>query len=137
MQRTKLPKIYAELLYDLTHKVDDQAVPEITERFVALIKKKQPNDAFWNKVLTTFSSIYNTHEGIVEAHVTLRSQPTPEEKKELISFIEALYKDKKIALIEHIDPKVLGGVQIQIEDRLFDFTVRNSLRSLEKQLTHN
>lgn len=137
MQRTKLPKVYAELLYDLTHAADDQAVPEITERFVSLVKKKRPSDAFWNKILTTFTNIYNVREGIVEAHVTLRSQPTAEEREELLAFVKALYKDKKISLVEHIDPKVIGGVEVQIEDRLFDFTVRNSLRSLEKQLTHN
>ena len=137
MQRTKLPKIYAELLYDITKDVDDQAVPEIIERFVQLVKKRRPSDTFWQKVTASFYKLYQTREGIVEAHVTLRSEPSKEESEEILHFVEELYSDKQISIIEHIDTKVLGGVQIQIEDRLFDFTIRNSLRSLEKQLTHN
>jgi ATP synthase F1 delta subunit len=137
MQRTKLPKLYAELLYDITKGVDDSAVPEVIERFVQLVKKRRPSDTFWHKITTSFYKLYQVREGIVEAHVTLRSQPTKEEREEILHFIKELYSDKQISIIEHIDTKVLGGVQIQIEDRLFDFTIRNSLRSLEKQLTHN
>ncbi len=137
MRYTKLPQIYAELLYEVTHDIDDNSVPEVVARFVSLVKKKRPGDAFWKKILSAFTKIYNTREGIVEAHITLRSQPTKEEREEIIAFIQELYKDKKISIKESIDQKVLGGVQIQIEDRLFDFTIRNSLRSLEKQLTHN
>jgi F0F1-type ATP synthase delta subunit len=45
-----------------------------------------------------------------------------------------LYPGKHITVIDHIDERVLGGIKIQVEDRLFDFTVQNSLKTLEKQL---
>jgi hypothetical protein len=100
MQRTKLPKLYAELLYDITKGVDDSAVPEVIERFVQLVKKRRPSDTFWHKITTSFYKLYQVREGIVEAHITLRSQPTKEEREEIIAFIQELYKDKKISIKE-------------------------------------
>ena len=86
-------------------------------------------------MIETFEKTYNEKEGIVEAHVTARHRMDKEEQEEILSFIKDLYPGKQINVTDHVDERVVGGCKVQIEDRLFDFTVQNSLAALRKQLT--
>ena len=128
------PKIYAEALYEVTKDVSPEKVPEVITSYVQSVSKQRISDSLWKKIVAAFKKTYNDREGIVEAHVTLRARITPEETKEVTHFLKELYPGKHITIIDHIDERVLGGIKIQVEDSLFDFTVQNSLKTLEKQL---
>jgi hypothetical protein len=135
--RTKFkPKMYAEILYEITKDVPEVDLPEMIKSFIKSFGSKFPSDTNWKKIIESFRGVYNEKENIVEAHVTLRSRITSEEKKEVVDFLKGVYPDKHITILDHIDERVLGGIKIQVEDRLFDFTVLNSLKKLEKELIH-
>ena len=41
---------------------------------------------------------------------------------------------KKILLRQKVDPDVLGGIKVELEDRLYDGTVKGRLKELERKL---
>lgn len=128
------PKVYAEALYEVTKDASPEEMSNVVRSYVQSVAKYRPGESLWKKIFAAFRKVYNEREGIVEAHATLRARITPEEKKEVVYFLKELYPGKHITVIDHIDERVLGGIKIQVEDRLFDFTVQNSLKTLEKQL---
>lgn len=128
------PELYAEALYQVSKDIPEAKLPEVIASYVQTLGKRNPSDSLWKKIIAAFKKTYNEREGIVEAHVTLRSRITPEETKDVTQFLLELYPGKKIIIIDYVDERVLGGIKILVEDRLFDFTVRNSLKTLEKQL---
>lgn len=136
MSRKKNTSEYANILYEMTQGIEGDDLSKKISFFVSQITQLHPTDSTWKKIISDFKKVYNQKEGIVEAHATFRHRMTNEDKKEIIQFLKKYYPNKHITVIDHIDERILGGIKIQAEDRLFDFTVENSLRSLHKQLTH-
>lgn len=133
MRATKQTKLYGELLYEVTKESAEDSLAARIADFVKILGKKK--NVQWNKVIETFEKTYNEKEGIVEAQVTARHRMDKEEQEEILSFIKDLYPGKQINVTDHLDERVVGGCKVQIGDRLFDFTVQNSLAALRKQLT--
>ena len=51
--------------------------------------------------------------------------------KEITAMIKSNYSDiSQVALREHIDPEVIGGVRIELSDRQLDATIRTKLEKL-------
>lgn len=68
----------------------------------------------------------NTYKGIVKTTIPL----TEEERKKLIANLEAKYK-KKVILEEIIDPSILGGIYVRVNNEIIDGTVKLRLDELK------
>ena len=76
------------------------------------------------------------YKGITESVITTAVTINPEVKKKMVSFIEDLYKTK-VDLKEVVNPDLIGGFILKIEDNYIDASVRNKLRKIEKELKEN
>lgn len=72
----------------------------------------------------------NTIKGIVKTTIPL----TDNERKELIAKLEAKY-NKSIILEEIIDPSILGGIYLRIDNDVIDGTVRSKLNGIKQLVT--
>lgn len=133
MQATKYTKAYGQLLYEVTKESSESNLSQVIQSFVQTIRKKK--NVNWNKLIAQFEKTYNEKEGIIEATVIARHRMDTEEKQEVLTFLKGMYPDKQIFATDIIDERVVGGCKIKVEDRLFDFTIQNSLAALHKQLT--
>jgi F-type H+-transporting ATPase subunit delta len=71
--------------------------------------------------------------GVLEASVTVARPVTDDERDDIARRIGSA-TGKKVELSTHVDPLILGGVVIQIGDRLIDASVSGRLERLRQQL---
>lgn len=81
-----------------------------------------------------FLILVNEYTGIVDAKV-YSVRPLTEQEQDVISKVFAHKIGKKALRIENIvDSNLLGGIKIQIGNRIFDGTVSGKLERLERRL---
>jgi F-type H+-transporting ATPase subunit delta len=85
------------------------------------------------RVSDQFQRLLNAHRGIVVATVTSAAPLTDEETAEIRKRVEAM-ADATIDLKTTVDPALLGGLTVQIGDRLLDASIRGRLERLRTQL---
>ena len=76
---------------------------------------------------------YNSDHGIEDAVVTSAIPLKGESFEQLKKKLESM-TGKKIILRQKVDPDVLGGIKVELEDRLYDGTVKGRLKELERKL---
>ncbi|ASW44058.1 F0F1 ATP synthase subunit delta [Clostridium isatidis] len=72
----------------------------------------------------------NTIKGIVKTTIPL----TDKERNELVTKLEKKY-NKAIILEEIIDPSILGGIYLRIDNDVIDGTVRSKLNGIKQLVT--
>jgi F-type H+-transporting ATPase subunit delta len=85
------------------------------------------------RVSEQFNRQLNAHRGVVEATVTSAVPLTPDETAAIRSRVEAM-AGSAVELTTRVDPALLGGLTVQIRDRLLDASIRGRLERLRDQL---
>jgi F-type H+-transporting ATPase subunit delta len=80
-----------------------------------------------------FRRLDNARQGITLATATSASPLNPDEVRELTVRMEQ-YTGGRIELDVKVDPSLLGGLVVQVGDRLIDGSVRSRLERLRNQL---
>ena len=60
--------------------------------------------------------------------------PLSDPQRERVKTLAAEFFHLQPVLVEQIDPELLGGVQIQVGDRLVDLSIRSRLETIKQQL---
>ncbi len=85
------------------------------------------------RVSEQFQRQLNVHRGIVVATVTSAAPLTEDETAEIRRRVEAM-ADATVEMRTAVDASLLGGLTIQIGDRLLDASIRGRLERLRTQL---
>ena len=85
------------------------------------------------RVSAEFSRQLNAHRGVVEATVTSAVPLTDDETAAIRSRVEAM-AGSAVELTTEVNPDLLGGLTIQVRDRLLDASIRGRLERLRDQL---
>lgn len=101
-------------------------------RLVALLVERGRVRAL-PKVSEDFNRQLNAHRGVVEATVTSAVPLTADETAEIRSRVEAM-AGSAVELRTEVNPDLLGGLTIQVRDRLLDASIRGRLERLRDQL---
>lgn len=80
-----------------------------------------------------FRERYNEDNGMVEAAVSSAVQLTDEQKERLLQKLQKI-TGKKISLICTVDPGLIGGIRLSVDNREFDGTIRGHLSALTRIL---
>ena len=110
-------------------------VSDLTLKFFLLITQKN-REAVLASVATEFEKQYNTYKGIAIAHVTTALPLTPELRGQLQQKV-AQQTGKTIQLREHVDPALIGGLVLRIDDTQLDDSIRTNLRNLKSKFKEN
>jgi len=76
---------------------------------------------------------YNVHAGIVRAEVASRYPLVPEEIRHLEKNLSAAI-GKKVLAAQIVSGRVIGGIEIKIDDLLIDATIKGRLERLKTRL---
>lgn len=68
-----------------------------------------------------------------EAFITTAAPLSDPQREALKAQLQRLMKKEPI-LVERVDPRLLGGMRVQVADKLFDATVRRRLQDLRRAL---
>jgi len=85
------------------------------------------------RVAEDFVRLLNAHRGVVMATVTSAVPLTADETAAIRSRVEAM-AGATVDLRPEVDPDLLGGVTVQVGDRLLDASIRGRLERLRDQL---
>lgn len=119
---------FAKALYEVTEHAPQSALPEIVKQFLLVLQKNNRLKKI-NYILDEFIAYSKKQSGIttveLETAQSISDQIIQQIKKKFGNTVE----------IEHaINPKLLGGIKIKIEDSVYDASVQTQLNKLKKTL---
>jgi F-type H+-transporting ATPase subunit delta len=80
-----------------------------------------------------FNSYYKKKIGIKEASITTAGKLSASHKKEILNFITKKFK-VKIELKEQINPSIIGGFVLRIEDQQINASLEAQLNKIKREL---
>jgi F-type H+-transporting ATPase subunit delta len=114
------------------HKMFEGNIEEITLLLIDLIVKNG-RESFLPAIARVFIHETKKFKGITESVLTTAVKVDDKVKKQIADMISAGFKTK-VELKEAIDPEIVGGFILQVDDNYIDASIRNKLRKVKKEL---
>ena len=89
---------------------------------------------FMQNIALVYGKMYKKEKGMIAVKLTTVDPATKEIKKELTNIIIQNEKDS-VDFITKIDPAIIGGFILEVEDFRLDASVKNQLNQLKLDLT--
>ena len=132
MDAIKAPVIPAQKKREIMQAIFGDKVTELTLSYLYLLVDHRREEA----ILQTeeeYILLANEARGMVTVQVTTAIELTEDEQSRLKTQLGAL-TGKHVALEKIISPDIIGGVIVQIKDRIIDGSVRGQLAALKEEL---
>jgi F-type H+-transporting ATPase subunit delta len=100
--------------------------------FKLVIEKRREN--LLDQIATSFLNLYNKHAGIIEIDVQTAFSLTDDQHSALKASLEKT-TDNKVVLGVNVDPELIGGLSVRIDDTVIDGTVKHQMRRLKSLFT--
>jgi F-type H+-transporting ATPase subunit delta len=114
------------------HKMLGDNVEKITLSIIDLIVKNG-RESFIPAITRVFIHETKKFKGITESVLTTAVKIDDKVKKQITDLISDVFKTK-VELKENIDPEIIGGFILQVDDNYIDASIRNKLRKIKKEL---
>lgn len=102
-------------------------------RFVSLVIDHKREEFFYLMMLA-YAAIYREHHHIIKAHIKTAIRLQDAEMVKIREIVTKGFKDSKIEFDETIDPAIIGGFIIDVDDVRMDASVRHELEQLRQTL---
>lgn len=119
--------IFSEIFKNTIH--------EISLSFLKIIFKKS-RELYIHDIVYQFIKLYKDHHNIKEVIVISASALPESIKEKLIEQLSAQLKST-IEIKEHIDPSLIGGLIIKVDDQLIDNSVSGQIKKLYQEFSIN
>lgn len=126
------PLIPASRKRDVIEKTLGNSVDKLTLSFLHLLIDKRREDVLPG-VEVDIQQLADQARQLVRAEATFAVAPTPDEQTDLIRSLEQR-TGQHVQLTTQIDPDILGGVVVRMQDTIIDGSVRGTLERLREQL---
>lgn len=127
----KNPIVLPQKKLSVVAKLFEANISKLSFKFIEVIVRKNRSHIIY-EVMKRFVELYNVHEKIGLAKLTMATEPTDSIKGRVTEIIETASK-KSIQLETEVDENLIGGFQILYEDRLIDASVASKLKDLERE----
>jgi F-type H+-transporting ATPase subunit delta len=114
------------------HKMLDGNVEKITLSMIDLMVKNG-RESYLPALARDFIHETLKYNGITQSVLTTAVKVNAKVKKQMTELISEVYKTK-VELVEKIDPEIIGGFILRIDDNYIDASIRNKLRKIKKEL---
>lgn len=132
------PVVSGEKKNQLFDAVFAQHIQPLTQSFFRLIFHKGRAVVIQN-IVDSFLDMYRQHKGIRVVEVTTAVAVSDEVRAAILKQLEenSMLKGMSIELKEKVDPSILGGLVVQVDDKLFDASIRHDLQFIKRQFIKN
>ncbi len=120
----------------IVQKIFNGKMDDLTAKLIHLLGEKDRLDLL-PSIYKSFDSLYNQKKGIVHAIITTPVEMNKQLEKEIYKKIQSLTGSKKIQLKKNIDPSLLGGFVLQIDDLKYDASILGKLAKIKSKLVEN
>lgn len=126
-------KKYAQALLESVEGKSKKEAEEQIKKLIALMYENGDMKQ-GDKLVDEFVSCWDKVHGITEVEVTTASELNSSSKKSIEKYAKTKFKSEKIEMTEKVDEKILGGVVLRSEDKVYDASVKTRLYELKKSL---
>lgn len=131
----KNPIIKEDKKIEIMEAVFGKDVSKLTISFLKLIVKNKREKLLLD-IAQSYIYLYKKHKNILVAELTSATKLDQSVKSTLLEKIKSIHSGT-VELIEKVDPTVLGGFVLKMDDRQLDASVASKLRNLRKELVLN
>jgi F-type H+-transporting ATPase subunit delta len=103
----------------------------LTMSFVKMVTKKRREDLL-PAITKLFLEQHDHHKGIKQATISTTFQLSEELCLQFIKLVQQIAPCNQVVLKQHIDPTLIGGYVLQVDDKRIDQSLRNKLLTLKK-----
>jgi len=89
------------------------------------------------EVAKEFIVQYNAYKSIQVAEVSSASGLTDKQRTQLIAAVKEISGMKEVQLVEKINPSLIGGFVLKVNDRQLDESISSKLNALRVQFSKN
>ena len=129
-------KNLAYAIYDSSLDKEGKELDSILEKSVVFLQNKNLLGKK-KEILEELEKIINKNNGIVKAKISSSEKLKDEGQKEIEDFIKKKYKANEVIIEQEVDPKLLGGIKIEIGDDIIDTTLSSKIHQLKNYLIKN
>ena len=129
-------KNLASAIYESSRNKEGTALDSIIEKSVIFMRDKNLIGQK-KELLLAIETIINKEEGIIEATINTSSPIKNDLQKGIEEYIRKKYKVKEVQIKLNEDPKLLGGIKIEIGDDIIDTTLSHKIHQLKNYLITN
>ena len=126
------PIIYPSKKTAIFHKLLEGNVEPLTLSLIDLVVKNG-RESFIPAIARVFIHETLKYKGITESVLTTAVKVDEEVKKQITDLISNVFSTK-VELEENIDPEIIGGFILRVDDNYIDASIRNKLRKIRKEL---
>ena len=109
----------------------DEVCVEVLHFMFLLIDKKRIN--YIDRICVEFNSVCNEYRGVLEGIIYTTSELNEEQIKKIEEKVSSKL-NKKVELTNSINPSIIGGVKIVVNDTVFDNSVESRIKALKQEL---
>ena len=132
----KNPIVNSEKKLSILKALFAKGAQEITLTFFDIVSRKN-REAILLDVAKEFVIQYNIHSSIQVAYLTTTFAIDDVLRKTFIEIVKEISGLSEVQLVEKIDPELIGGYIIKVNDRLLDDSLSTKLRILKTQFSKN
>ena len=115
----------------------DDKVDPLTSSFFEIITKKSRESAL-PEICSAFMDQYKKHKGITTATVTTASAIDDNQLETIKAEMQRLgLADGTVEIIKKVDPEIIGGFVLEVEDKLYDASIKSKLAEMKQNILDN
>lgn len=134
MLALKSPVVRHEKKLGILNALFKERVNPVSYAIFTIITKKN-REAILDEIAAEFIKSYNLFQGIQNATVITTTPLTDELRKQFIDIV-ASSTGRTVQLQEKIDPNLIGGYVLRVDDRQIDASLKSRLNELKLQLVN-
>lgn len=130
------PVVKADKKEKILEALFGQHVSELSIGFLRIMSSKG-REALLEEIAKNYIQQIKYRKGIMTAQVTTATNADEATRTQILSQLKKLNPDGEIEITENVDPELIGGFVIKVEDKMIDASVRSQLRKLRREFTDN
>ncbi len=133
----KSPIIQGDKKQSIFKRIFSGKIDTLTESFFDIVIRKGRESVLVD-ITEAFEDQYRGLKNITKAKVTTATQMTPAQLAKIKAGLLGMDIVKGSVELEcEVDPNLIGGFVLEIEDKLYDASVKNKLAQLKKEILDN
>jgi F-type H+-transporting ATPase subunit delta len=98
-----------------------------------LVMNRKGRLGLLRQVADGYAELLQQRQGIIEVDVFVAERLTPDQLEQVRQKVGGALR-REAVVHQYVDPKLIGGLLLRVEDRLLDASVRAQLRAVRRQL---
>lgn len=115
------------------NKIFDGNVKDVTSKFLKLLISKG-RESFLQEISTEFIVAYNKMHKIADVTLVTATPATEKIVTEVTNLLTKTGAYSKVSIKQVIDPSIIGGFVLKMDDQLLDNSIQRKLQVIRKEL---